>query len=268
MKGGNIDAIADLVFKDVPMTSPYNKQGKHDGWKDNKLHVLYPTKKTSDTQINTISERERENMPFSITGGWTKYINIDTSLIGTNSEITISFKILIPTINPNNPNKRGQTLLYLAAQNCNQLMFDALVAMDADPMVLNKHINISDIGQLDLPAILKQPDSGSILHGIAWGKVDEQGKSTKTYDEKVAFIQYILGRYPDTILLLFHKNLQGETFYDNLLMRHPDKMSLSLFPLKWVRYRDSSKPEGDVNEYYFYNSDIPNSSRYKHPSNN
>lgn len=245
MKGGDIGIIADLVFRDVPMTSPYNKQGENDGWNGNKLHVLYPTIKTSPTQINTISEHERENMPFSITDGWKEYIDIDTSPVRMNSDITISFKILIPTINPNNPNKRGQTLLYLAAQNCNQLMFDALVAMGADPMVLNKHIKISDIGQLDLPTILTRPDSGSILHGIAWGKVDEQGKSTKTYDEKVAFMYEILSKYPKTIPLLFHKNFQGETFYDNLLMRHPDKISKSLedvaFPIGWVKRRDTIK---------------------------
>jgi len=211
MKGGNIDAIAELVFGDVPMTSPYKKQGEHDGWTGNILHVLYPTYKLSNTQITSTSPHQY--MPFSIFDRWTDYIDINTSDVGINSNIIISFKEgIVPNARPVNSDIKinGKTLLYLAAQNCNKQMFDALVAMGA---------GVTDINR---------GSHSNILHGIAWGKVNEHGHPIKTYDEKVAFMQYILQKYPETNTLLFQKNAQGESYYDNLLTRHPDKISVEL----------------------------------------
>ena len=89
-------------------------------------------------------------------------------------------------------------------------MFDALVAMGA---------HVTDINM---------DSKSNILHGIAWGKVNDRGHPIKTYDEKVAFIQHILQRYPITVTLLFNKNAHGESCYDNLLMRNPDKISVEL----------------------------------------
>jgi hypothetical protein len=79
---------------------------------------------------------------------------------------------------------REQTLLYLAAQNCNKQMFNALVALGADPMVVNSN-------------------GSSILHGIAWGKLNEENQSIKTYEEKTHFMQDILKHYPQNASLLF-----------------------------------------------------------------
>ncbi len=159
-----------------------------------------------------------ESQEIHITQAWTSYIEFKKLEPANGYKyFQLSFK---EGIEPNTQTKDKETLLYLAAQNCNKIMFDAFVAMGADPNILNKG------------------NSSNILHGIAWGSI-------RTYDEKVAFIQYILGRYPkETIPLLFHKNDRGKTFYDNLLIRHPDKISKSLedvaFPIGWVKRRDTN----------------------------
>lgn len=198
MKGGNIDEISNLVFRDVPMINKPEKLGE----KPERLagvKPMYHTVILSGQQgYNTL-----ESQDINITQAWTPYIEFKKIEPGNGYiYFQLSFK---ENIFLNIVNSRGQTLLYLAAQNCNKIMFDALVAMGVNPKTLNS-------------------DGSTILHGIAWGKTDASGKLTKTYDEKVKFIQYILQIYPDIILFLFHKNSRQETFYDNLLMRHPDKM--------------------------------------------
>lgn len=217
MKGGNINAIADLVFRDVPMINKPELLGK----KSERLVSMKP-------QYNIVIlsgvigkfEETLVNQDISITPDWIPYIEFKhTPTQDGYKFFVLSFK---EGIDINTLNSRGQTLLFLAARNCNKLMVDALVAMDARLLVKNSDGSLKK----DSPEhiIGTNVDGSTILHGIAWGNVDKQGNSTKTYDEKVAFIQYILGRYPDTILLLFHKNLQKETIYDNLRIRHPDKM--------------------------------------------
>ncbi len=239
---------------------------------DSTYHIVYENKVTV-LFVETFSEseitwRENEftldtkNKKVYISDEWKPYIKFDKKTkLGRYTDISLSFK---SDINLNTFNARGQTLLYLAALNCNKIMFDALVGMGVK--FLDKNIDDSLKKDGEDHIIGTNIDGSTILHGIAWGKTDASGIPTKTYDEKVAFIQYILKIHPDTILLLFLKNSRQETFYDNLLMRHPDKMSLSLYPLKWVRDRDSSKPVGDKQEYYFFNMDVENSSTYKHPS--
>jgi hypothetical protein len=128
---------------------------------------------------------------------------------------------------------RGQTLLYLAAQNCNKQMFNALVAMGTNPLGLNR-------------------DGSSILHGIAWGKLNERKQSIKTYDEKIQFMTDILQHYPQIIPLQFQRNAAGETYFDNLLMRYPNTISKGLediaFPIGYER-RLIKKDGIDVSYY-------------------
>lgn len=250
MKGGSIDAISNLVFRDVPMIN------RTDILHDNKIRIgpIIQDEYTPTTIIwyDVYKKEDDKKTILSINEEWKPYIHFNKPVqVHAQNDVTISVNIDPAKHIPyklNTLNARGQSLLYLAAQNCNKIMFDALVAMDAELTTLNGN-------------------GSTILHGIAWGKLDTTDTPTKTYDEKVEFIQYVLQRYPTkTIPLLFPKNRQGETMYDNLLMRHPDKISLSLYPLRWVRDRDSSKSVGDKQEYYFFNNDMPGSSRYKHPS--
>lgn len=250
MKGGNINGFFDLVFRDVPMIN------RTDILLDNKIRIgpigANGYTPTTITWFDSLKEQGNKNTNLSINEEWKPYIHFDTPVqVHAQNDVTISVNIdpiYTKPYNLNTLNERGQTLLYLAAINCNKIIFDALVAMGAELTTLNG-------------------DGSTILHGIAWGKIVQFSEPTKTYDEKVEFIQEILARYPKiTIPLLFYKNSRQETMYDNLLMRHPDKMSLSLYPLKWVRVRNNSKLEGDKQEYYFFNTDIPGSSRYNHPS--
>jgi hypothetical protein len=268
MKGGSITAISDLVFRNVPMIN------RTDILFDNKIRIgpigangFTPTTITwYDTQIK---ESDKKTI-LSINEEWKPYIHFNTPVqVHAQYDVTISVNI-DPTdpehkpYNLNTLNARGQTLLFVAALNCNKITFDALVAMGVKFLDKNSDDSLKKDGEGHI--IGANMDNSTILHGIAWGKTDASDKPTKTYDEKVAFIQYIIARHPDTILLLFLKNSRQETMYDNLLMRHPDKMSLSLYPLRWVRDRDRSKLAGDEKEYYFFNMDIENSDTYKHPS--
>jgi hypothetical protein len=216
--GGGVleDAVGNLVLRNVPMIrsdSIYIKLY------DNKVTVFYVAN-FSESQITwreMESGLETSNKSVYISDEWKPYIKFDKQSHAQRfTNINLSFK---EGINPTTQTKDKETLLYLAAQNCNKIMFDALVAMGADPDILN-------IG-----------NKSNILHGIAWGSI-------KTYDEKVAFIQEILGNYPKTIPFLFHTNDRGKTFYDNLLIQHPNKISKSLedvaFPIGWVKRRDAA----------------------------
>ena len=222
MTGGNIDAIAGLVFRDVPMIN------RTDLLLDNIIRIRsiiqngYTLNNIEWSDVSLPTENKKTNL--LINDEWIPYIQFnEPAQFHTQYNVTISFKA---DIDPNTVNERGQTLLFLAAQNCNKQMIDALVAMG---------VRLTDINR----------DGSTILHGTAWGKVYEQGQSIKTYDEKIAFIQEILGRYRiETIPLLFRVNQRGETCYDNLLMRHPDKISKSLedvaFPIGWVKRSDTN----------------------------
>jgi hypothetical protein len=211
MKGGNIDRIAELVFMDARMISRQELLGVVP-------ERLVGVKPMYDTIIllGQTGEYEQtlQNQTIVISPLWTHYIEFKTIEPHDGYKYyKLSFK---EGINPNNTSSAqngtilGKKLLYLAAQNCNKQMFDVLVAMGA---------GVTDINKVS---------QSNILHGIAWGKVNDHGHPINTYDEKVAFMQYILQKYPETITLLFQKNAQGETFYDNLLMRHPDKISKGL----------------------------------------
>jgi hypothetical protein len=209
MTGGNIDAIANLVFRDVPMIN------RTDILLDNKIRIG-PIIHNSYT-LNNIEwydvtlQKENKKTNLSINDEWEPYIQFDKpTQVHAQYDVTISFK---EGINPNTPNTRGQKLLYLAAQNCNKQMFDALIALGASVTGIN------------------ETSHSNILHGIAWGKVNEQDQPIKIYDEKVAFMQNILQRHSRAITLLFQANAVGETYYDNLLIRHPDKISNGLIDL-------------------------------------
>jgi len=177
---------------------------------------------------------ETSNKSVYINDEWKPYIKFDKQSHAQRfTNINLSFK---EGINPTTQTKDNETLLYLAAQNCNKIMFDALVAMGADPKILNKG------------------NSSNILHGIAWGFI-------RTYDDKVAFIQEILEKYPkETIPFLFHTNGRGKTFYDNLLIQHPNKISKSLedvaFPIGWAKYSDAAT--GIYYENTYTNAKQPN----------
>lgn len=234
MTGGNIDIIADLVSRDVPIL---RGDSEYKSIQENKVYVNTVPKTTPPSE-DTITWKEMITVgpekKVYISDDWRPYIKFNKE-IGTGLKsvfITYSFR---EGINPNSPNSQGKTLLYLAAQNCNKQMFDAIVAMGA---------GVTDINRTS---------QSNILHGIAWGKVNEQGRPIKTYDEKVAFMQDILQRYPVAITLLFQKNAQGETYYDNLLMRHPDKISKGLehvaFPVKTIRVNQLQE-DGTRVDYY------------------
>jgi hypothetical protein len=235
MTGGNIDAIAGLVFRDVPMI---RADSIYRGFYENTIQVI-KVKQLEPSQI-TWTENDLLEAPekkVNISNEWAPYIQFIHSSIPSQrfTLIKISFK---DGILPNQYNARGQTLLFLAAQNCNKQMIDALVAMGVRLTDINRDGNINPVGGINR-------DGSTILHGIAWGKVNDQGRPIKTYDEKVAFMIDILGRYPiETIPLLFRVNQRGETCYDNLLRRHQDKISTSLedvaFPLGWVKRSDTN----------------------------
>lgn len=225
MTGGFIEVIATLVHNDTPMINKPELLGqKPEKAADSK--IMYDTIMLSAQMGETL-----ESKGISITPAWSPYIKfIEKDLPGRYKYFKLSF---IPPINPNAMNSRNQTLLYLAAQNCNKQMFDALVAMGVNPTVLNSN-------------------GSSIFHGIAWGKLaGDQGKIA-TYDEKTQFMEYILATYPQTVSLLFNRNSAKETYFDNLLMRHPDKISKGLedvaFPIGYVRQQSRR----DGTNYIFY----------------
>lgn len=230
MKGGSIDAISDLVFRNVPMI---RSDSLYRGFYENTIQVV-SVKKLETNQITwtDVDLLEAPEKKVYISDEWIPYIQfIDSGIPAQRfTLIKLSFK---EGINPNTHNSRGQTLLFIAALNCNKIMFDALVAMGASLTGINR-------------------DGSTILHGIAWGGVNAQSQPIKTYEEKVAFMQEILQRYPhETIPLLFQVNNRGETFYDNLLMRHPDKISKSLedvaFPFGWKREKNPDNKTVYVN---------------------
>ena len=240
MTGGNMDRIADLVSRDVPMIK-LTDENNNDidtantiGFLDNRIQTNGLLKEKTPSNIKWHSTQTKSLLNLSIDKSWESFIQFSTMSDIRKNTTTITFR---EDIDPNSPNLQGRKLLYLAAQNCNKQMFNALVAMGA------------------LLTGINQTSHSNLLHGIAWGKFDEQGRPIKTYDEKVAFMQDILQRYPDTIPLLFEVNAKRETWYENLLMCHPDKISKGLehvaFPVKTIR--DIAPKDGIQTDYYVNN---------------
>jgi hypothetical protein len=240
MKGGNIDAIAYLVSRDVPMIKLTDENNNDIDtsntivFLDNRIQTNGLLEENTPSNIKWHSTQTKSSLNLSIDKSWESFIQFSTISDIRKNTTTITFR---EGINPNSSNSQGKKLLYLAAQNCNKQMFDALVAMGA---------GVTDINR---------GGHSNILHGIAWGKVNDQGHPIKTYDEKVAFIQYILQRYPEASTLLFQKNVEEETWHDNLLMLHPNKISKSLehvaFPVKTIR--DTAPKDGVKTDYYVNN---------------
>ena len=261
MKGGSIDAISDLVFRNVPMIN------RTDKLTDNIIRIGDVIVKKIETNQITWTNSNSLNAPEEkvyISDEWIPYIEfIHTRTSALRFTLMrLSFK---EGINPNTHNSRGQTLLFIAALNCNKKMFDALVAMGAS---LSDRNSDGTVKEKNSDGTVKgiNRDGSNILHGIAWGGVNAQGQPIKTYDEKVAFMQEILQKYPhETIPLLFQVNIRGETFYDNLLMRHPDKISKSLehvaFPVKLIR--NTTTYEGQEKDYYINSAN--NESTWQRP---
>lgn len=109
-------------------------------------------------------------------------------------EATELFKSLI-----NTKNSFGQTPLYLACKNSNFKLYNLLRRFGADPKI-------------------KNGNNSTILHGIAWGNDDRPG-GPPTYKEKIDMLQQIIGTVPE---LIFDINTNDETFYHNLMCRHPE----------------------------------------------
>jgi ankyrin repeat protein len=133
---------------------------------------------------------------------WQKYIVIPppsseypNARMSINPQPTELLKNLI-----NGQNRRGQTLLNLASKNSNLQLYNLLIRFGANPKIKN---NI---------------DSSTVLHGIAWGNDDRPG-GPPTYEEKLSMLQQIIGRVPE---LIFDINQNGETFYHNLMYKHPE----------------------------------------------
>jgi hypothetical protein len=236
MKGGDINAISDLVFRNVPMI---RSDSLYKGFYENTIQVV-KVKKLETNQITwtDVDLLEAPEKKVYISDEWIPYIQfIDSGIPSIRfTLIKLSFK---EGINPNTHNSRGQTLLFIAALNCNKIIFDSLVAMGAS---LSDRNSDGTVKEKNSDGTVKgiNIDGSNVLHGIAWGGLNAQDRPIKTYEEKVAFMQEILQRYPrETIPLLFQVNIRGETCYDNLLMRHPDKISKSLedvaFPFGWKR---------------------------------
>lgn len=144
-----------------------------------------------------------DDKPFKgIKPEWKEYIVIPPSRsdqpnarMSTNPEPTELLKSLI-----NTKNNFGQTLLYLASKNSNLQLYNLLIRFGANPNIVN------------------DDSRSTVLHGIAWGNDDRPGGSP-TYEEKLSMLQQIIGTVPE---LIFNINKNGETFYHNLMFRHPE----------------------------------------------
>jgi hypothetical protein len=194
MIGGDIEEISRLVYEDVPMINDTELL------LDNILSVGLIRMRTEES-ITFFDYKSKEEKTISIHVSWRPYIKFDEPIqFHTSFRVNISFRSVVP----NQLNSRGQRLIFLAALNCNKKMIDALVAMG---------INI---------AAKNSCDGSSIFHGIAWGKNKSSGEPQKTYREKVDLIQHSVRSENKNILL--DVNSKNETFFDNLIARHPNKV--------------------------------------------
>ena len=104
----------------------------------------------------------------------------------------------------NKKNKSGQTLLYLACRNSNLELYNFLRNDGANEEIIND-------------------DGSTILHGIAWGNEYKPG-GPPTYAKKMTMLQEIIGTVPQ---LIFSINANSETFFHNLMFKHPETIPLS-----------------------------------------
>jgi hypothetical protein len=173
-------------------------------------------KKTTRKQVGgNIDELTRliyENVPIEMGSNinplWASYITRPPHVLTQQSQdshsleeplsITELFKGLI-----NTPNSRGQTPLYLACLNCNLRLYNLLRNYGVDFET-------------------KTPMNSTILHGVAWGN-DKRPGGAPTYEEKERMLQMIIPYIPRLVL---DKNAMGETFYHNLMSKHPNKIPL------------------------------------------
>ena len=63
-------------------------------------------------------------------------------------------------------------------------------------------------------------NNSTILHGVAWGN-DKIPGGAPTYEEKERMLEMIIPYIPRLVL---YKNAMGETFYHNLMSKHPTKI--------------------------------------------
>ncbi len=103
----------------------------------------------------------------------------------------------------NTKNSLGQTLLYLACKNSNLQLYNLLKNNGADKRIINN-------------------DGSTILHGIAWGN-DIRPGGAPTYEEKMIMFNEIIKTVPE---LIFNINRNGETFFHNLMYKHPETIPL------------------------------------------
>lgn len=99
----------------------------------------------------------------------------------------------------NEKNSDGQTLLYLACRNNNLELYNLLINKGANEKIIND-------------------DGSTILHGIAWGN-DRRPGGAPTYRDKMTMFNQIINRVPE---LVFNTNRNDETFYHNLMYKHPE----------------------------------------------
>jgi hypothetical protein len=110
-------------------------------------------------------------------------------------------ELLISLINTKNSS--GQTLLYLACKNSNLQLYNLLKNNGANKEIIND-------------------DGSTILHGIAWGN-DIRPGGPPTYKEKMIMFNEIIKTVPE---LIFNINRNGETFFHNLMFKHPETIPL------------------------------------------
>ena len=167
------------------------------------------TRKQVGGNIDVLSSLIYENVPIIIESVkinplWASYIKRPysdptkpgDSQSGEPLDITPLFRELI-----NTKNSRGQTLSYLACLNCNLILYELMRRSGAN-------------------AELKNDNGSTILHGVAWGNDNRPG-GAPTYEEKKRMLEMIIRRIPHLVL---DENAMKETFYHNLMYKHPDKV--------------------------------------------
>lgn len=247
MKGGNpfVDKVFDLVSRNVPMLNMDDYLFSNTISSNKGEEKSYKINLTSfnEKQISFNNEKG-EVITILINKEWENFIEFtmfnNFVQIHFNRDFRVNDEDGLEHIQKGRT-KSGESLLYLAAQNLNIKMFDALVGMGVELVTLNA-------------------DNSSILHGVAQGK---ESNPIKTYEDKVKFIQIVLERHPQAISLLFNVNIHGNTCYDNLLICHPDKISKYLenvaFPYDWIRKNDT------VQHHVYYVNPSNNESQWKRP---
>jgi hypothetical protein len=165
------------------------------------------THKQVGGNIDELTELINNNVPIiidrvKINPSWSSYIQYpysDPNQPGSRqSGIQIVPTELLKSLS-NQKNRRGQTLLYLACKNSNLQLYNLLKNNGANKEIIND-------------------DGSTILHGIAWGNDDRPG-GAPTYEEKMAMLNQIIRTVPE---LIFNINQNGETFYHNLMYKHPE----------------------------------------------